>query len=40
MKYEAPKFEILELAADVITTSFGEGDGSDENTGGTGGEFD
>ena len=23
MKYEAPKFELLELAADVITTSGG-----------------
>lgn len=26
MKYEAPKFEVLELTADVITTSFGGGD--------------
>ncbi len=27
MKYEAPKFEILELATDVITTSTGGDDG-------------
>ena len=25
MKYEAPKFEVLELVADVITTSGDEG---------------
>ncbi len=25
MKYEAPKFEVLEITVDVITTSDGEG---------------
>ena len=33
MKYEAPKFEVLELTADVITTSAG---GANENEGGAG----
>lgn len=35
MKYEAPKFEVLELMADVITTS-GEGPGASGSEGGTG----
>ena len=29
MKYEAPKFEVLELVADVITTSAVEGGDDD-----------
>ena len=35
MKYEAPKFEVLELAADVITTSY-TGPGASGSEGGSG----
>ena len=30
MKYEAPKFEVLELVADVITTSGGDNNSTEE----------